>query len=276
MSPLDSETIKSGWAKDGYVIIRGLLDPARIEELRRICDRILEQWVRESSRPEEAANSTNMAFLTEPRYFRQHPQELKALLNFVADENIFGVLEQLHDGEPLFHNTQYFFEPKNHTRGGDWHRDQQFGAPDVETEKARMRDTVGIHAHIAFLPDSNLEFVPGSHARWDTQDELRVRKGLYGAKKSGDAMPGAQRINLDRGDAVFFSAWALHRGNYVAGVPRRTFDAIYGSEPGWYTPPPTCFLQPYVLDGLTDRAQNFFRRFIDTYKDRWLKGSYEA
>lgn len=273
---MNSEAIKSRWEQDGYVVVRGLFDSTRTEELRQICDRVLEQWLEESTQPEEAANSTNMAFLTEPRYFRQHPEHLKILLNAIADEKIFGVLEHLLKTGPLFHNTQYFFEPRSYSRGGDWHRDQQFGATDEETEKRRMLETVGIHAHIAFLPDNNLELVPGSHARWDTPEELRIRKGLNGLEKNSPAMPGAQRIYLDAGDAVFFSAWGIHRGNYLAGMPRRTFDAIYGTKPGWNTPPPTCFLQTGVLDDLTPQAQKFFRRFTDAYREKWLGGEYET
>ncbi|MCI0560747.1 MAG: phytanoyl-CoA dioxygenase family protein [Nitrososphaera sp.] len=273
---MNQETIKSQWNENGYVVVPCLLKTARVEELREVCDAILEQWISESPDPEKAANATNMAFLTEPHYFTGHPERLKTLLNAIADEKIFAILDHIFDGEPLFHNTQYFFNPASQTRGGDWHRDQQFGAPDEETEKARMHKTVGIHTHVALLPDANLEYVPGSHNRWDIPEELEIRKGLHGRKKNSPDMPNAKRIYLDAGDAVFFSAWGIHRGSYVADVPRRTFDAIYGTSPDWYTPPPTCFLQADVLDGLAPQAQAFFRRFVETYKNRWLKGEYEV
>ncbi|HMF56533.1 MAG TPA: phytanoyl-CoA dioxygenase family protein [Pyrinomonadaceae bacterium] len=277
---MNLETIKREWDENGYVVVPQLMDAARTEEIRSICDRVLEQWISESTDAGRAANSTNMAFLTEPRFFQKNPESLKLFLNFIADEKILSIIAHILQAEPLFHNTQYFFNPASDTRGGDWHRDQQFGAPDEETEKVRMNRTVGIHAHIAFLPDDNLEFVTGSHARWDTPEELTIRKGLSGAKKNSSEMPNAHKIHLNAGDAVFFSAWGIHRGNYVAGVPRRTFDAIYGTPPDWeihwYTPPPTCFLQKDLLDGLTPQAQNFFGRFIETYKDRWLRGNYDA
>ena len=273
---MNHETIKNQWNDRGYVVIPQLLGAARVEELRELCDSILEKWIQESPFPKKAANSTNMAYLTEPRYFSQHPEQLNILLSAIADENIFAVLDCIFDGKPLFHNTQYFFNPASYTRGGDWHRDQQFGAPDEETEKLRMQNTVGIHVHIAFLPDDNLEYVPGSQVRWDTPEELEIRKNLNGKKKNSPEIPNATRIHLDTGGAVFFSAWGIHRGNYIADLPRRTFDAIYGTSPDWYTPPPTCFLQPGVLYNLTPLAQTFFGRFIDTYKDKWLKGEYNA
>lgn len=267
MNPI---TIKTQWDKDGYAIIPQLLDIIQIEKLQRICDRIWEQWVRESLAPEKAANLTNMAFLTEDRYFINYPSELQFLLNVIASPKIINLLYHISERELLFHNTQYFFNPASHTRSGDWHRDQQFDAPDEETEQARMRDTIGIHLHIAFLPDRNLEYVPGSHKRWDFPQELEIRKGLNGVEKNSLYMPNAQRIHLQPGDAVFFDAWGIHRGNYIASIPRRTFDIIYGTPADWCLPSPTCFLQQNTLAGLAEPTRAFFHKFIETYQDKWL------
>jgi hypothetical protein len=221
-----------------------------------------------------------MAYLTEPRYFRPTPEHLTTLLNSIADGKILSIVSEIIGEEPLFHNTQYFFDPANETRGGDWHRDQQFGARDEEEERQRMSRTVGIHVHIALLPDDNLEFVPGSHARWDTDEELAIRKGKEGRAKNSAEMPNAHRIHLASGDAAIFSAWGIHRGNYIAGVPRRTLDFIYGGAPDWSvhwaTPPPSCFLDERLLDDLTPPARRFFERFIETYREKWLSGDYEA
>lgn len=242
--------------------------------MRVICDETLRQWLAESSDPQEASNSTNMAYLTELRYFKNHPGQLVTLLEAIAHEKSLSVFKEVFTAEPLFHNTQYFFEPASDTRAGDWHRDQQFGAPDVEAEKSVMSQ-VGIHIHIAFVPDDNLEIVPGTHARWDTPEEFEIRKGLNGKKPNSDDMPGATRISLERGDACFFSAWSLHRGNYRADKVRRTFDVIYGTAPGSYTPPPMCFLEPEVLDDVKPDTRWFFERFINAYKDKWERGDYE-
>lgn len=269
-----TKTIKELWEEDGFVVIPQLFDASRVNELSAVCDDVLAQWIEESPAPLDAANNTNMAFLTEPRYFTKHPERLRLLLETITDEKIFAVLAEILEGEPLFHNTQYFFNPATHTRAGDWHRDQQFDAPDEETERRRMLSHTGIHVHIAFVPDDNLEFVPGTHARWDTPEEHRIRTGFDGHGKNSDAMPGARRIPLEAGDAVFFSAWGIHRGRYDARTLRRTFDIIYGSANpcDWYTPPPTCFLQPDLLDDFDERPRQFFQRFIGAYRHRWARG----
>lgn len=265
---MNSETLKEQWTEKGYFVVPKLLNFDRVLELRLIGDRILKQWIKESINPSESANLTNMAFLTEPSYFQQHPQQLTELLNIISEDKILDILENIFDFELLFHNTQYFFHPANKTRNGDWHRDQQFGAANEKIEQLRMQNTVGIHVHIAFLPDNNLEYIPGSPSRWDSPEEIEIRKGLNGKPKNS-TLSHATCIHLDVGDAVFFNAWGIHRGNYIADIPRRTFDIIYGTIPDWYTPPPTCFLQENILAELTPRKQLFFQRFIDTYKNKW-------
>ncbi|HJR06218.1 MAG TPA: phytanoyl-CoA dioxygenase family protein [Pyrinomonadaceae bacterium] len=266
-------TIKELWEANGFVVLPRLFDAARVRGLRAVCDDVLAQWLEESSDPRAAADSTNMAFLTEPRYFTKHPEGLRLLLEAITDEKIFDPLAEILDGEPIFHNTQYFFNPATETRAGDWHRDQQFEAPDEETERARMYGYTGVHVHIAFVPDDNLEFVPGTHKRWDTPEERRIRKGLDGREKNSGAMHGARRLALEAGDAAFFSAWGIHRGHYDARTLRRTFDIIYGDNLcDWNTPPPTCFLQPDLLDDLDERQRQFFQRFVEAYRLRWSRG----
>ena len=70
-------TIKALWEENGFVVIPQLFGAPRVNELRTICDGVLEQWIKESDAPLDAANYTNMAFLTEPRYFANHPERLR-------------------------------------------------------------------------------------------------------------------------------------------------------------------------------------------------------
>jgi hypothetical protein len=267
----DAEGFKREWDRNGFFVAPSLLDSSGVEELKVVCDDVLRQWIDSSPNPHQSANNTNMAFLTEPRYFEKNPQGLRTLLGAIGDHRVLAIVRAIIGTKPLFHNTQYFFNPASETRSGDWHRDQQFGAVSIEEEKLRMARTAGVHVHIAFLPDDNLEIVPGTHNRWDTPEELAIRRGDV---RNSASMPNAHRVRLAPGDGLFFSAWSIHRGNYIAGVPRRTVDFIYGTEPGWVIPPPTCFLRHDVLDGLTARARSFFERYIETYKDRWLVGDY--
>ena len=119
------------------------------------------------------------------------------------------------------------------------------------------------------IPDDNLEIVPGSHTRCDTREELEIRKELNG-KNNTSEMPGSTKIVLNPGDTLFFDGFTIHRGNYFVDKPRRTMAMLYSSPVDYHTPPPTCFLDPGILDNLSPEVKQFFQDFINTYKSRWL------
>jgi ectoine hydroxylase-related dioxygenase (phytanoyl-CoA dioxygenase family) len=262
---MDLEQITQDWNDFGLVVIPGFLDQSEITELRCICDHVLEQVLAEAP---DCANRSNIAYLTERKYFHGHEADLLRLLEFIADRRIVSVLTRLSGELPLFHNTQYFYNPETVSWDGDWHRDTQFLAPESVQERERMKHHTGVHFRVAFLADCQLEYVPGSERRWDVPAELEIRKG---AQRNRPAMPGRRKIELAAGDACLFHAWGIHRGTYCADIPRRTLDIIYG----WggacdYSPPPSmCFTELDLLARLSSGARNFFDYFVQTYKRHW-------
>ena len=196
---MDLDQIAKDWKDFGLVILPGFLDQSEVSELRRICDHALRQAIAEAS---ERANTSNIAYLTERRYFRARESDLLRLLEFVADPRIVSLLGHLSGEVPLFHNTQYFYNPANLSWDGDWHRDTQFLAPEVALEQERMKQHTGVHFRVAFVADSQLEYVPGSEQRWDLAGELKIRRG---ADPRRSDMPGRRKIELGVGGCVPFS-----------------------------------------------------------------------
>jgi len=257
--------ISQHWNDSGLVVIPGFLDRREIAGLRRICDKVLRQAIAEAP---DRANASNIAYLTEPRYFHSRDADLLRLLEFVADQRIVALLTHLAGEFPLFHNTQYFHNPATLSWDGDWHRDTQFLAPEVALEQERMKYHTGVHFRVAFVADSQLEYVSGSERRWDLPDELDIRKG---SQPSRSHMPGGRKIALEAGDACLFHAWGIHRGTYRADVPRRTLDIIYGwgGTCDYSPPPPMCFTNRDLLARLSPSARDFFNYFISAYREHW-------
>jgi len=79
---------------------------------------------------------------------------------------------------------------------------------------------------VAFEDDDRVEIVPASHARWDTDEAFRLRKG---SDRASNRMPGAERIVLRAGDACAFHAWSIHRATYRRAPIRRTLDLLYAA-----------------------------------------------
>jgi ectoine hydroxylase-related dioxygenase (phytanoyl-CoA dioxygenase family) len=230
------------WRQHGYFVVRDFASAAEIDALRRSCDCVLERKRRASR--SVGHTTTHIDGLLDPVEFGDEPERLQHLLDFFGSARLCALLQDLAPsfaGDPWLKALQYFHEPTVRDWQGAWHRDSQFGRSDAEVEKAYMRSITAVRFRVACLPDDRLELVPGTHARWDTEEELAIRKrqALAGlvlpVEPSADvAMPGAERVVLEPGDACVFHAWMIHRGSYTCSPARRTLDGFfrYGREPG--------------------------------------------
>jgi ectoine hydroxylase-related dioxygenase (phytanoyl-CoA dioxygenase family) len=229
------------WHQHGYFVVRAFASADEIDGLRSSCDRVLERKRRASR--SVGHTTTHIDGLLDPAEFGDEPERLQRLLEFFGSARLCALLRDLAPpsaGDPWLKTLQYFHEPTVRDWQGAWHRDSQFGRSDAEVEQAYMRSLTAVRFRVACLPDDRLELVPGTHARWDTDQELPIRKrqALAGlvvpVEPSADvAMPGAERVVLEPGDACVFHAWMIHRGSYTRSPARRTLDGFfrYGREP---------------------------------------------
>ncbi|MEC4894537.1 MAG: phytanoyl-CoA dioxygenase family protein [Oscillatoria sp. PMC 1050.18] len=262
--------VKQQWEEKGYVILSEFCDREEITQLREICDRVLAQVIQERENNGGYRDVTNIAYLSDRKYFTNDLSSLLILLEFIAHPRIISLLSGIAGEMPLFHNTQYFYQPRYTSWQGIWHRDTQFLAPEIELEKQRMHEFTGVHFRVAFEPDNCLEYVPSSQKRWDTNAELAIRKGDNPTQAE---MPGKKKIELQMGDACLFHAWGIHRGTYQHNQPRRTLDIIYSWKGicHYSPPPPLCFNDSSILKKLSQDARIFYNHFISTYQQFWEK-----
>jgi hypothetical protein len=222
----------------GYFVVPAFLNPTELGELRRACDIALDRARAEST--ENGHTTPKIGIFTEPSYFSHQPGALDHHTTFDGSGRVCALVDGLapegEDGTPLLKNTDYYHEQTKRDWDGDWHRDSQFGQPDPELERRRILSTTSVHVRVALENDDRLEIVPGSHRRWDTPEELQIRKG---SKRTSSAMPGATRIALEAGDACVFHAWSIHRATYRRVPLRRTLDSLYafgGPNRQWTVP----------------------------------------
>lgn len=225
MTPLPHERVQL-FCRDGYFVVPRFLLGAELDELRHPCDLAL---ARARAHSKEKGHSTPsidlLAAADDPAL---DPAVLQRLLYFVSSPRVCALLLGLaypgEDEVPRARKLDYYHEQTRRDWDGDWHRDSQFVAHDPEHERAVISNTTSAHVRVALQDDDRLELVPGSHRRWDTQAELRVRKG---AARTTPDMPAATRIVLRAGDACVFHAWSIHRGTYQRTPVRRTLDCTY-------------------------------------------------
>lgn len=204
----------------GFSVLPRFLDEAERRRLQATCDAVLAatRAIRRG-----AGHST-------PRISILADGDLAAaeeVARFFASARVCALLDAVappRAATPVLKDVHYYHEQTSGDWEGDWHRDSQLRRPDTDAEQALIRTTEIVHLRVAFATDDRLEIVPGSHARWDTPEELAIRKG---ADRATARMPGAVRIALRAGDGCLFHAWSIHRATYRREPVRRTLDAIY-------------------------------------------------
>ncbi len=254
-----TETASTSWDATGRLVLPGFSTPDECARLRRACDHALAQLTADPRQ----ADSANIAFLTQRKYFEEDLEPLIDMLEWIAAPRIRALLEPLGPAPLRFFNTQYFHEQATRNWDGPWHRDTQFEAwNDPDLERRRMEGADAVHLRVAFEHDDRLQVVPGSHVRWDSAEELAIRRGENPTQHD---MPGRERIALQPGDACVFHAWMVHRGTYRTTPPRRTFDVIYGygPPPDFGQPaPPAVFRDPEIRDRLSAEALAFYEPLL--------------
>jgi ectoine hydroxylase-related dioxygenase (phytanoyl-CoA dioxygenase family) len=274
-----SEAALARWREHGYVVIPRLFSPERVGRLRPICERILAQWRARDPQSGQAAatHATVMRHLNHPAYFRDHPADFPPLMDAIADPAVLAIARSLFQDEPVFRCTSLWMNPATDGRDGNWHRDSQFTVASEEEERVTLSQqgarAQSAQIQIALAPSDDVEIVPGSHLRWDTDGEYAIRRADNQKNSQSNLMPGAVRMALRPGDGLMFNSYALHRGRYHRDRLRRTFMLTY-SSPGsmrydtftdqqW-------FLEPGHLDTLAPRTRALFERFIALFKPHWL------
>lgn len=275
------KTLQKHWEEEGYVVVRGLFDPNRTALLRDICFDVLKQWRicnPEKGEPGGGPDATVMRHLNHPGYFDTHRNDLVTLMDAVADKKVLDLVRTILQGDPLFRCTSLFFNPQENSRDGHWHRDTQFRSEtdDEEREKILSRQGfgAGVQLQVALVASDDVEFVPRSHLRWDTDEEYHIRKADGGEHNKSNAMPNAVRVSLEPGDAVGFNAAGLHRGRYHTDKLRHTLMLTYTRADvpvsDYFSHQPW-FLDAGYLDGLNGDSRAFFDAFVAQYQADWVK-----
>lgn len=217
--------MNKSYRKQGYCVVKGFFNDAELSELRAVALDYHHLW-KQKNKEFYADKAVNSAYLTSTDFLTE-PQRAK-IFQFIASFKLMAVVNSLL-AQPMFMNTQLFFNPKNKQQKNYWHRDPQYHLS-LEGQKAALVGPEVIHFRIPLLDEPGLELIPGSHKNWDSEEELKVRLEREGKKNSDDLSAGVC-IALEEGDLLVFSANMIHRGLY--GKERLALDILFcDPEPG--------------------------------------------
>ena len=216
---ISSKQIKKAYSEHGYFVIRDYFNGAEISALREVILKFHQLWKKDNFDfyQEEAFNSS---LITGSQYLA--PDDRVKLFNFISSEKIMALVDKVITNKANFMNTQLFFNPVSSLQKDFWHRDCQYDH-DLEAQKRIMHETQVVHFRVPLFDELGLELVPGSHKRWDNEEEFNVRQEEQG-RVSSEALSTGKKIHLAAGDLLVFSADMIHRGLY--GKDRLAFDIL--------------------------------------------------
>ena len=217
--PITSNELASNYDQLGYCVIRDFFTIDEISALKVVILKFHHLWKQDNLEfyQEEAFNSS---LITGSQYLDD--DERVTLFNFISSEKMMKVIKSLIPDKPAFMNTQLFFNPVNPKQKDFWHRDCQYDF-DVEDQKQVITDSQVLHLRVPLFDELGIELIPGTHKRWDNEEEFAVRQEVNG-KLSSDEISGGEKIKLAAGDLLLFSADMIHRGLY--GLDRLALDIL--------------------------------------------------
>ncbi|KMV31459.1 hypothetical protein AB733_04860 [Photobacterium swingsii] len=215
----NSQQLSNSYNEHGYFVIRNYFDEAQIASLREVVLKFHELWKADNEEfyQEEAFNSS---LITGSEYLLSNDR--KILFNFISSPKIMDVVDAVIPENPAFMNTQLFFNPVNPQQKDFWHRDCQYDY-DIEDQMKVILETQVLHLRVPLFDELGMEIIPGTHKRWDNEEEYNVRQEVNG-KVSSDSISGGKPIALAAGDLLVFSADMIHRGLY--GLDRLALDIL--------------------------------------------------
>jgi ectoine hydroxylase-related dioxygenase (phytanoyl-CoA dioxygenase family) len=205
--------------EQGYFVLRDYFTALEISSLRKVILKFHELWKQDHAKfyEEEAFNSS---LITGSEYLAS--DDRVTLFNFISSKKVMDVVESVIPTNPAFMNTQLFFNPVNPQQKDFWHRDCQYDH-DIQGQKKAIQDTQVLHLRVPLFDELGMELVPGTHQRWDTDEEFNVRQEEKGRVSSENLSTG-KKIKLAAGDLLVFSADMIHRGLY--GLDRLALDIL--------------------------------------------------
>jgi len=252
----NSSQLPRNYDEQGYFVIRNYFTVAEIASLRKVILKFHALWQQDNAKfyHEEAFNSS---LITGSQYLGC--DDRLQLFNFISSKKIMHIVNSVIVNNPAFMNTQLFFNPVNSAQKDFWHRDCQYDH-DIEGQKLAIQETQVLHLRVPLFDELGMELVPGTHKRWDNDEEFNVRQEEKGRVSSEDLATG-KKIDLAAGDLLVFSADMIHRGLY--GLDRLALDILVFDSAGDFVDyvDDDCLPDVSMLDNIVDP-----RLFINTMK----------
>lgn len=213
-------TIRDSYNEKGFAYCKAFFNETELAGIRQIILHFHAQWRKTHAKLYES-KAVNSAYLT--RYGVLTESDRLHLFQFLASNKLISVVTSVFGSQPVFMNTQLFFDPLNAGQKNYWHRDPQYHLS-IDEQKLALVGPQVIHFRIPLFDEPGIELIPETHKRWDTAQEQAVRLE-EGDHRNYENLESGVEIPLFTGDLLVFSANMIHRGLY--GKDRLALDILF-------------------------------------------------
>ncbi|EIN04435.1 hypothetical protein PUNSTDRAFT_146419 [Punctularia strigosozonata HHB-11173 SS5] len=238
-------SLKERYAKDGFVIIPGLIPAEDRTELEAACERVIAKtraglWTHrrvvgkqfppydtETNPDSWGVQHVMHPDLHEPAFAKWYTSD--PLVHAAAE------LLECEEGDLQMELFNLLINPLSHEFALRWHRDDVKETASEEEERAALSVwDHGVQWNTALYQDSCLYVVPGSH-KLPRTPEQRAQSATQSPPDDPSEMPGAVQVVLQPGETVFYNNNILHCGTYKSHERRATLHACMGDTRGGST-----------------------------------------
>lgn len=224
--------------RDGFVVIKSIVSPAKLEALRS-ASRKAEQLARSGQWPHVRTVGKQFPPWNHQEALEKGIWGVQHLMNpqmpghetfteLYFSEEILAIVKELlqcDDDELVMELFNMLVRPERDFELR-WHRDDIAAEASPQEEMERLgRPAFHAQYNFALWEDASLILVPGSHRRARTETERRA--GPFEGQ-----LPGQITVRLEPGDIAFYNNNILHRGKYDAAKERVTLHGSVGHVGG--------------------------------------------
>ena len=232
-----SRSVLDEFERDGFIVIRDLLDEGDLVMLRAECERLRRS---ERIRQSEIAITEPTSGETRSIFAVQTVSEVYAGL--VRHETILGAVRQLLGGDVYLHQTRANLKPGFRGKEFYWHSDfetwhAEDGMPSMRAVSCSiaLTDNYEFNGPLMLIPGSHMYFAQCLGRTPDAHYLKSLKKQEYGVpsdaqlewmvNRSGIAVP-----KLQAGSMVIFDCNTMHGSNSnITPYPRTNIFAVYNS-----------------------------------------------
>ena len=210
----------SNYQKHGYCLQKEAFTISELQPLKAIITRFHRSWI-QTHAEFYADKAVNSAYLTGQQHLSESDRTL--LFRWIAADPLMDIVTTIMGKSVAFMNTQLFFDPSHVEQPNYWHRDPQYHMS-IEEQQAALLGPNVLHFRVPLVDEPGIELIPGTHRRWDTQEELAIRLEQDN-HKNHEAISTGVEVPLNAGDVLVFNANMIHRGLY--GMNRFALDILF-------------------------------------------------